>query len=47
MEKRTNLRGVNGSYGTIGPTQEAVDMFFTKDGMTIDQVVEMLDRPDL
>ena len=37
MEKRTNPRGVNGCYGTVGPTQEAVDMFFTKDGMTIGQ----------
>lgn len=37
MEKRTNPRDVNGCYGTVGPTQEAVDMFFTKDGLTIDE----------
>ncbi len=37
MEKRTNPRDVNGCYGTIGPSQEAVDMFFTKDGLTIDE----------
>ena len=35
MEKRTNPRDVNAYYGTIGPSQEAVDMFFTKDGLTI------------
>lgn len=35
MEKRTNPRDVNACYGTIGPSQEAVDMFFTKDGLTI------------
>ena len=37
MEKRTNPRDVNACYGTIGPSQEAVDMFFTKDGLTIDE----------
>ena len=37
MEKRTNPRDVNGCYGTVGPTQEAVDMFFTKDGLSIDE----------
>lgn len=37
MEKRTNPRDVNGCYGTVGPTQEAVDMFFTKNGLTIDE----------
>lgn len=35
MEKRTNPRGVNSCYGTVGPSQEAVDMFFTKNGLTI------------
>ena len=35
MEKRTNPRDVNSCYGTIGPSQEAVDMFFTKNGLTI------------
>lgn len=37
MEKRTNPRGVNSCYGTVGPTQEAVDMFFTSNGLTINQ----------
>lgn len=37
MEKRTNPRGVNSCYGTVGPTQESVDMFFTDKGLTIDQ----------
>ena len=37
MEKRTNPRDVNACYGTIGPSQEAVDMFFTKDGLTINE----------
>ncbi len=37
MEKRTNPRDVNSCYGTIGPTQESVDMFFTKKGLTIDE----------
>lgn len=35
MEKRTNPRDVNSCYGSVGPTQEAVDMFFTKNGLTI------------
>ncbi len=35
MEKRTNPRDINSCYGTIGPSQESVDMFFTKDGLTI------------
>ncbi len=35
MEKRTTPRDVNACYGTVGPTQEAVDMFFTKDGLDI------------
>lgn len=35
MEKRTNPRDVNSCYGTIGPSQESVDMFFTKNGLTI------------
>lgn len=35
MEKRTNPRDVNSCYGTVGPTQESVDMFFTKNGLTI------------
>ncbi len=37
MEKRTNPRDVNSCYGTIGPTQESVDMFFTKNGLTKDE----------
>lgn len=37
MEKRTNPRDVNACYGTIGPTQESVDMFFTANGLTIDE----------
>ena len=37
MEKRTNPRDVNSCYGTVGPTQEAVDMFFTKNGLTIEE----------
>ena len=37
MEKRTNPRGVNGCYGTIGPSQESVDKFFTDKGLTIAQ----------
>lgn len=35
MEKRTNPRDVNSCYGTIGPSQYAVDMFFTKNGLSI------------
>lgn len=35
MEKRTNPRDVNSCYGTVGPSQEAVDMFFTKNGLPI------------
>lgn len=35
MEKRTTPRSVNGCYGTIGPTQDAVDMFFMDNGLTI------------
>lgn len=35
MEKRTNPRDVNACYGTIGPTQGSVDMFFMKSGLTI------------
>lgn len=35
MEKRVTPRDINACYGTIGPTQEAVDMFFTKDGLDI------------
>lgn len=35
MEKRTNPRDVNSCYGTIGPTQEAVDMFFMNNGLAI------------
>ena len=37
MEKRTNPRDVNACYGTVGPSQEAVDMFFTKKGLTINE----------
>ena len=37
MEKRTNPRDVNACYGTVGPTQESVDMFFTKNGLTIEE----------
>lgn len=37
MEKRTNPRDVNACYGTVGPTQESVDMFFTNKGLTIDE----------
>lgn len=35
MEKRTNPRDVNACYGTVGPTQGSVDMFFMKSGLTI------------
>lgn len=35
MEKRTNPRDVNACYGTIGPSQDAVDMFFMANGLTI------------
>lgn len=35
MEKRTNPRDVNSCYGTIGPSQDAVDMFFMSNGLTI------------
>ncbi len=35
MEKRTTPRDVNACYGTIGPSQESVDMFFTANGLTI------------
>ncbi len=35
MEKRTNPRDVNSCYGTVGPTQESVDMFFMKNGLAI------------
>lgn len=37
MEKRTNPRDVNSCYGTVGPTQESVDMFFTKNGLSIEE----------
>lgn len=37
MERRTNPRDVNSSWGTIGPSQESVDMFFTKNGLTKDE----------
>lgn len=37
MEKYTNPRDVNSSYGTVGPTQESVDMFFTNKGLTIEE----------
>lgn len=37
MERRTNPRDVNSSWGTIGPSQEAVDMFFTDKGLTIEE----------
>ena len=36
MEKRTNPRDVNSCYGTIGPSQDAVDMFFMANGLCID-----------
>lgn len=36
MEKRTNPRDVNSCYGTIGPSQDAVDMFFMDNGLDID-----------
>ena len=36
MEKRTNPRDVNSCYGTIGPSQDAVDMFFMANGLDID-----------
>ena len=35
MEKRTNPRDVNSCYGTIGPSQDAVDMFFMGNGLAI------------
>lgn len=35
MEKRTNPRDVNSCYGTIGPSQDAVDMFFMDNGLAI------------
>lgn len=35
MEKRTNPRDVNSCYGTIGPSQDAVDMFFMANGLAI------------
>ncbi|EKU90806.1 RagB/SusD family nutrient uptake outer membrane protein [Bacteroides oleiciplenus] len=35
MEKRTNPRDVNSCYGTIGPSQDAVDMFFMTNGLDI------------
>lgn len=35
MEKRTNPRDVNACYGTIGPTQKSVDMFFMNNGLEI------------
>lgn len=35
MEKRTNPRDVNLCYATIGPSQDAVDMFFMANGLTI------------
>lgn len=37
MEKYTNPRDVNNSYGTVGPTQESVDRFFTKSGLGINE----------
>ncbi|WP_321333894.1 RagB/SusD family nutrient uptake outer membrane protein [uncultured Bacteroides sp.] len=37
MEKRTNPRDVNSCYGTIGPSQESVDMFFTQNGLPISE----------
>jgi hypothetical protein len=36
MEKRTNPRDVNACYGTIGPSQESVDMFFMANGLAKD-----------
>lgn len=36
LEKRTNPRDVNKCYGTIGPTQESVDMFFMNNGLCKD-----------
>lgn len=35
MDKRTTPRDVNSCYGTIGPSQEAVDMFFMNNGLSI------------
>lgn len=35
MEKRTTPRDIASSYGNIGPSQESVDMFFTKEGLNI------------
>lgn len=35
MEKRTTPRDINACYGTIGPSQESVDMFFMENGLAI------------
>lgn len=37
MEQRSEPRDIGSSYGTVGPTQESVDMFFTKNGLTINE----------
>lgn len=35
MERRTTPRDIYNCYGTVGPTQEAVDQFFMSNGLTI------------